>query len=41
VWPPLVDDQLHLSSAQLALLLEGMDWRRTVAAPLPQRPTLL
>lgn len=41
MWPPMVEDQLHLSAAQLALLLEGMDWRRTIAALPPQRPTLL
>ena len=40
VWPPLLDEQLHLTAAQLALLLEGMDWRRTVAAPVPQRPMI-
>lgn len=38
VWPPIIDERLHLTSAQLALLIEGMDWRRTVAAPLPQHP---
>jgi transposase len=41
VWPPMVDERLHLSAAQLALLIEGMDWRRTIAAPLPQRPAIL
>lgn len=41
VWPPLVDERLHLSAAQLALLIEGIDWRRTVAAPLPQRPAIV
>jgi len=40
VWPPILDEQLHLTQAQLALLIEGMDWRRTVAAPLPQRPMI-
>jgi hypothetical protein len=30
-----------MTRAQLALLLEGMDWRRTFAAPLPQRPAIL
>jgi transposase len=38
VWPPIIDDQFHMSSAQLALLLEGMDWRRTVAPMPPQLP---
>ena len=31
VWPPIVDDSLRLTSVQLALLIEGMDWRRTHA----------
>ena len=38
VWPPIVDERLHLTSSQLALLLEGMDWRRTVAPAEPHRP---
>jgi transposase len=29
VWPPIVNETLHLTAAQLALLIEGMDWRRT------------
>lgn len=41
VWPPILDERLHLTSAQLALLIEGIDWRRTVAAPEPQRPILV
>jgi transposase len=39
VWPPIVDGALVLTPAQLALLLEAIDWRRTVAPPLPARPT--
>jgi transposase len=35
VWPPIVDGGLMLTPAQLALLIEGIDWRRTVA-PEPQ-----
>lgn len=31
VWPPIVDGSLKLTPAQLALLIEGIDWRRTVA----------
>ncbi len=31
VWPARVDARLRLTPAQLALLLEGIDWRRTVA----------
>jgi len=41
VWPPIIDERLHLTSAQLALLLEGMDWRRTVVVPPPQRPAII
>jgi len=41
VWPPILDEQLHLTSAQLALLIEGIDWRRTVAAPESQRPAIV
>jgi len=28
VWPPIVEGALHLTSAQLAMLWEGIDWRR-------------
>jgi transposase len=38
VWPPIVDGTFHMSTAQLALLLEGMDWRRTVAIEAPRQP---
>jgi transposase len=38
VWPPIVDDALVLTPAQLALLIEAVDWRRTVAPALPTRP---
>jgi transposase len=38
VWPPIVDDALVLTPAQLALLIEAIDWRRTVAPALPTRP---
>jgi len=41
VWPPVLDERLHLTAAQLALLIEGIDWRRTVAAPVPQRPAIV
>jgi transposase len=33
VWPPIVDGTLTLTPAQLALLVEAMDWRRTIAPP--------
>src|SRR5574337_320811 len=38
VRPPIVEGALQLTAAQLALLLEGIDWRRTVAPPRPERP---
>jgi transposase len=41
VWPPIVDGGMTLTLAQLALLIEAMDWRRTVAPPAPTRPMLL
>ena len=33
-WPKLQDGVIHLSSAELSALLEGLDWRR-VHAPRP------
>ena len=41
VWPSIVDGALILTPAQLALLVEGIDWRRTVAPPLPTRPEMV
>jgi transposase len=41
VWPPIIDEQLTMTPAQLSLLIEGMDWRRTVAPEPPKRPTML
>ena len=41
VWPPLVDGCQVLTPAQLAILIEGMDWRRTIAPPPPRRPSLI
>lgn len=38
VWPPIVDGAMVLTPAQLGLLLEAMDWRRTVAPVLPRTP---
>jgi transposase len=38
VWPPIVDGRLQLTPAQLALLIEGIDWRRTVAPDPARRP---
>jgi transposase len=31
VWPSTVDDSLQMTPAQLSLLIEGFDWRRTHA----------
>ena len=38
-WPPITDGVMRLSAAQLAILLEGLDWSR-VAAPPVIRPRL-
>jgi len=40
VWPPIVDGAMTLSPAQLAVLIEAMDWRRTVTPEPPSRPML-
>jgi transposase len=41
VWPSIVDARLKLTPAQLQLLIEGIDWRRTVAPEPPQVPAVL
>jgi len=41
LWPPLVDGGVVLTPAQLALVTEGIDWRRTVALALVRVPTLV
>jgi transposase len=41
VWPPIVDGAMTLSPAQLAVLSEAMDWRRTVTPEPPGRPMLV
>src|SRR6204780_1899070 len=38
IWPPIVEGAVHLTSGQLALLIERIDWRRTVAPEAPERP---
>ena len=38
VWPPITDGGLVLTPAQLGLLVEAMDWRRTVAPEAPRTP---
>ncbi len=37
-WPKIRDSALHLSSAQLSALLEGLDWRRVHAPRLTSAP---
>ena len=37
VWPRAVEGAVHLSAAQLAMLLEGIDWRRPEATWRPHR----
>jgi len=38
VWPKIVDVRLKMTPAQLGLLIEGIDWRRTVAPEPPRQP---
>ncbi len=40
VWPPVIDERTRLTAGQLELLIEGMDWRRTVPMELEYRPAL-
>ena len=39
VWPSAVQGKVLISPAQLATLLEGIDWRLTRVASSPSRPT--
>jgi len=41
VWPRVEDGAITLTPAQLAMLIEGLDWRRAVPAADPTRPTAL
>ncbi len=41
VWPPIVEGRLQLTAAQMALLVEGIDWRRTVAPEPVRRPEMV
>ena len=41
VWPPITEGGMTLTPAQLALLLEAMDWRRTVALEPPRKPVMV
>jgi transposase len=38
-WPPISNGVIRLSAAQLAILLEGLDWSR-ITAPAMVRPRL-
>ena len=38
VWPPITDGGLVLTSAQFGLLIEAMDWWRTVVPAAPRTP---
>jgi transposase len=40
VWPPVIHDWLRLMPSELALLIEGIDWRRTVLTDAHQRPSV-
>jgi transposase len=41
IWPPITEGAVILTPAQFALLVEAMDWRRTIAPPPPSRPMLV
>ena len=36
VWPRTAEGAVHLTQAQLSMLLEGIDWRRPVRTHTPQ-----
>lgn len=36
IWPRATEGSLHLSAAQLSMLLEGIDWRRPQRSWVPQ-----
>jgi len=40
VWPPVIDERTRLTAGHLELLIEGMDWRRTVPMELEYRPAV-
>src|SRR6478672_12963657 len=37
-WPPIADGMMRLTSAQLAALVDGMDWSRLHARDVTPRP---
>ncbi len=36
IWPQATEGSLHLTAAQLSMLLEGIDWRRPQRSWVPQ-----
>lgn len=36
VWPQAADGTVHVTPAQLSMLLEGIDWRRPVRTQVPR-----
>jgi transposase len=39
-WPPIRDGAVRLSAAQMAMLIDGLDWTR-VSPPVIKRPTMV
>jgi transposase len=39
IWPQAGEGSVHLSAAQLSMLLEGIDWRRPSRTWQPERAT--
>ena len=37
IWPQATSGSVHLTSAQLSMLLEGIDWRRPTRTAQPER----
>ena len=37
VWPQATEGSVHLSNAQLSMLIEGIDWRRPTRTWQPER----
>ena len=37
VWPQATTGSVHLTNAQLSMLLEGIDWRRPIRTAQPER----
>ena len=38
IWPQATEGSVHLSTAQLSMLLEGIDWRRPARTWRPEPP---